>query len=88
METPNAWSARDRSREASNDYYQKTPMVGPMNGYNDGDTREYNGKMSALSEQGESSVEGDCSMKGIKSEDSMAGYLEQNNPSYQEPKQK
>lgn len=87
MENPNKWSARDQSRENSNDYYQKNSAV-PLNGYNMGQVNEYTDKMSALSSQGESSVEGDCSMKGIKSEDSLNGYLTENNPAYQESKQK
>lgn len=63
-------------------------MDAPLNGYNLGEVKEYTGKMSALASQGESNVDGDCGMKGIKSEDSMNGYLESNNPAYKEPKQK
>jgi len=87
METPNAWQARDKAREDSNDYYQKNGPV-PMSGYDSGEVNEYNGKMSTLSEQGESNVDGDCDMKGIKSEDSMNGYLAENNPAYKEAKNK
>jgi len=62
--------------------YETTPLVGPTNGYNMGEVKEYTGKMSTLSSQGETSVEGDCSMKGIKEENSMEGYLAKNNPAY------
>lgn len=53
-----------------------------MSGYNEGEVKEYQDKMSCLSSQGESNVEGDCSMKGIKEENSMNGYLQANNPAY------
>ena len=38
-ENPNTWSARDRSREASNDYYEKTPLMNgvPLTGYDRGE---------------------------------------------------
>lgn len=42
METPNTWEARNRTREDSNDYYQKTTMVGPLNGYNEGEIGGFN----------------------------------------------
>lgn len=57
-------------------------MEAPLNGYNEGEIKEFAGKMSVLASQGESNVEGDCDMKGIKSEDSMEGYLTKNNPAY------
>lgn len=83
METKsNNWSERDKGREASNDYYQSTPMVGPTTGYTMGQQDVFTGHMSALESQGESSVEGDCSMKGIKQENSMEGYVVNNNPAY------
>ena len=67
--------------------HQKSDSI-PPNGYNLGDIKEFEDKMSVLSSQGETNVDGDCSMKGIKSEDSMNGSIEASNSAYQEPKQK
>ncbi len=84
MNTPNSWEARNRSREASNDYYQKTPLVGPSNGYNMGSMAE---PSDVIDQQGQDAP-GLMKPVGIKVENSQNGVLTESNPAYQEPKQK
>ena len=78
METLNTWSARDRAREASNDYYQKDRNI-PLNGYNMGDM----GEVDFDGEQG-TDMTGEMEPVGIKIEDSMDGYLANSNPAYKQ----
>lgn len=82
-ENPETWSARDRSREASNDYYQKNGAV-PMTGYNDGSMTM---PSDVIGEQGQNDP-GMMKPEGIKVENSMMNYLVDNNPAYQEAKNK
>lgn len=102
METPNTWTARDHAREASNDYYQKNSEI-PLNGYAAGSDELMDSYEKVESSQGiNDSVFGEMKQdyyspdqhrlgstpRGIKSEDSMDGYLTKNNPAYQEDKNK
>ncbi|MGI9118406.1 MAG: hypothetical protein ACR2IQ_02565 [Minisyncoccia bacterium] len=73
--------------------YQKTPLVGPTNGYNDGQISVENANASqGITEPGYVSAKKDTysvdgqhessGIMGIKKENSMEGYLQSNNPAY------
>lgn len=96
LENANSWSARDRSREASNDYYQKNSAV-PLTGYTMGTVgteQDYTDdeKFAAQNSSVYKSLKTDSftidqhrdssNPKDIKVEDSMEGYLGKNNPAY------
>lgn len=96
---PNTWSARDRAREASNDYYQKGGAV-PLNGYDSGEamthTDDYT-KIESSADMEDSeyskikshsfdgmSTQQDVWPQGIKEEASMDGYLLDENPGFKD----